>query len=391
VWRSYQPLPHAIGAAWLAASERAVPHDAAFAALFYALLAAFPLSVYGGARLLGLTPAASGLASLLVLLPSAAGDLDRYGIGYGAEVWRGSGLFTQLFALHFLAWAVGLTRLALDDGRGRTRASLALAGTALSHIVFGYVAAVSALVLALAGPTGRRAERLRRLVTLLAPAGLLLLWFVVPLLRARIAVNHSRLEHWYKWDSIGARWLFGDLFSGRFFDSGRPPTLTALVAAGAAAAIFAWRDALARRLLALTTVWLALYLGRSTWGPLVTLAAIPADFHIHRLQAAFELSSILLAAFGIERSVRSLAARSTTRGRSSPSGRAGSPPASRRRGASRSRSARCRCSRFSRAPTSTRRASFTTRCRSLRTRWRSATRRAASMTASSGYEPSSRP
>src|SRR5437773_7400920 len=203
VWRSYQPVPHVLGALWLEASERWASHDTAYATLVYALLVLFPASVYGGARLLGLSAGASGLAALLVLLPSASGDLDRYGLSYGAEVWRGSGLFTQLVALHFLAWTLGCVRRAVDQGRGRALAALLVAATALSHVVFGYVGFVSAVVIALVGSAGKRAERVARLVTVLGPAGLLLLWFVVPLFFSRIAVNHSRWEDWFKWDSLG--------------------------------------------------------------------------------------------------------------------------------------------------------------------------------------------
>jgi uncharacterized membrane protein len=309
VWRSYQPLPHLAGALWLGATERWVAHDRAFAALVYALIVLFPASVYGGARLFGLSPVASGIASLLVLLPSASGGLDRYGLGYGAQVWRGSGLFTQLVALHFLLWALGAIRRAVDCGRGRAMASLLVAATALSHIVFGYVVVVSAVVVAICGPRGERAVRLGRLGTILAGAGLLLLWFVAPLFLSRAAVNHSRFEDWFKWDSLGAPFLLSEILSGRFFDSARFATLSLLVALGAAAALATVRDAQSRRLLALTAVWLALYFGRTTWGYLLVFVGVPADFHLHRLQAAFELSAILLAARGVERVVGALASR----------------------------------------------------------------------------------
>jgi len=67
---------------------------------------------------------------------------------------RGSGLYTQIVALHFLLWALGLVARALDTGRGRAVAAFFLNATALSHIVFGYVAFVSAALLALVGPAG---------------------------------------------------------------------------------------------------------------------------------------------------------------------------------------------------------------------------------------------
>lgn len=309
VWRSYQPLPHLLGAAVLRLTEPFAAHAAAWAALVYALHVLLPLSVYGGARLLGISPGAAGLASLLVLMPSSWGEYGRFGLSYGATTWRGSGVYTQLAALLFLVPTFGLVARALDTGRRRALAAVFLALTALSHIVFGYVAFASAGVLALVGPAGERSRRLVRLVTIVAPALLLLAWFVVPLSLTSGEVNHSRWEDVRKWDSYGAAVILWDLFTGHLLDAGRLPWLSFLSALGVLAAIFSVREQLARRLLALAAFWLALFLGRATWGQLLLLAAVPADLHLHRLQATFELALLLLAAWGIERAVRAAAHR----------------------------------------------------------------------------------
>ncbi|MDD5564778.1 MAG: 6-pyruvoyl-tetrahydropterin synthase-related protein [Thermoanaerobaculaceae bacterium] len=299
VWRSYQPLPHLLGAGVLALSPGQAAHPAWFAALQYLLVALLPASVFLGARLLGLGPAAAGLAACLALAPSGAGDFGRYGLGYGATVWRGSGLFTQLVALHLLLPGLGVVARALDGGRRRPLASLLLALTSLSHIVFGYVAFVSAGVLAVVGPRGERPRRAVRLAAVVGPALLLLAWFVVPLFLAAGTINHSRWEPPWKWDSFGAPAIVSELVSGRLLDAGRAPLLSLLVLAGAAAAALAWREPIARRLLALAGTWLALYFGRPTWGHLLLLAGVPRDMPLHRLQAAFELCAVLLAAWGV--------------------------------------------------------------------------------------------
>jgi hypothetical protein len=304
VWRSYQPLPHLLAAAWLRAGEPFADHAASFAWLQYLLLVLLPASVYAGARLLGLKPTASGLASLLALAPAAAGELGRFGLGYGAFVWRGSGLYTQLVALHGLVLGLGLAARALDTGRGRAIAALVLAVTALSHIVFGYVAFVSTALLALVGPSGERSRRLVRLVTIVLPALALLAWFVVPLALAGGEVNHSRWEPAWKWDSFGAPPVLRALASGQLLDAGRGPWLSILCLAGALAALWRVREPLPRRLLVLATLWLALFLGRDTWGSLLLLAGVPGDLPLHRLQAGFELAAILLAAWGTDRLVR---------------------------------------------------------------------------------------
>jgi len=308
VWRSYQPLPHLVAAVCLRAAEPVAEHAATFAWLQYVLLVLLPASVYAGSRLLGLGSTAAGFASLLVVAPSGAGELGRFGLGYGAFVWRGSGLYTQLVALHGLALGLGFAVRALDTGRHRATAALLMAVTALSHVVFGYVAPVSVALFALVGPPGERSRRLVRLATVLLPALALLAWFVVPLALSGAEVNHSRWEAQWKWDSFGAPHILRALVSGQLLDSGRGPWLSVLCLAGALAAAWRIREPLPRRLVALATLWLALLFGRETWGGLLLLAGVPGDLPLHRLQAPFELAAVLLAAWGTDRLVRTAAA-----------------------------------------------------------------------------------
>src|SRR5206468_1098665 len=100
VWRGYQPLPHAAAALTFRVFRGFGDPAAIFAVLLYLLIVTFPASVYIGARLLGLGPPAAGLASLLAFASSATGNPGAYGLGYGSVLWRGTGLYTQLFALH---------------------------------------------------------------------------------------------------------------------------------------------------------------------------------------------------------------------------------------------------------------------------------------------------
>jgi uncharacterized membrane protein len=302
VWRTYQPLGHIVAAAALKVLSGVGEPASIFAALLYALLVLFPGSVYVGARLLGLSPPAAGLSALLVLGTSAqTGDLERFGIGYGSSVWRGAGLYTQLVGLHVLVLAVGAARKALDvgDRTSRVASAVLLALTTVSHIVLGYAAFVSLAILAVVGPRQQRATRLVRMVTIAAPALLMLAWFVVPYVLGGAIANHSRWEPVNKWDSYGAPMILQTLISGAFFDANRLPALTLLIAAGAATAAALRADATLRRLLALAGFWLVLFFGRATWGHLVTLAGVPADLPMHRFQAVFELFAILLGSAGV--------------------------------------------------------------------------------------------
>jgi hypothetical protein len=80
----------------------------------------------------------------------------------------------------------------------------------------------------------------------------LIAWFVIPLAHVREIVNHSRWEDPQKWDSYGARFILGEIVTGRLFDFGRGPWLTCLVAAGLVGAWLGRREIVAQRLLALT-------------------------------------------------------------------------------------------------------------------------------------------
>ena len=313
VWRTYQPLPHLLAAGVLAIGRPFGSPAALFAALQYALLVLLPISAYAAARGLGLGRTGAGLASLLILAPSGAGEFGRYGLEYGAFIWRGSGLYTQLVALHFFLLALAATSRALDSGRGRAGAGALLAATALSHIVFGYAVAASAVLLALTGPAGQRRRRIGRLFAIAAFAAALTAWFVAPIFLARGEINHSRWESAEKWNSFGAPSILHELGSGRLFDSGRLPALTLFLLAGAILAAARLRDPLARRLLALTVAWLALFFGRATWGKAIALAGVPADMPMHRFQGAFECFAVLLAAWGLETALRLCAGRRALR------------------------------------------------------------------------------
>jgi hypothetical protein len=305
VWRIYQPVPHLVAASVMRACRGFASPSATFAALYYLLLVLLPASLYLGARLMGLGPLAAGFAAVLIMSASGGGDFGRYGLSYGAFVWRGSGLFTELFALEVMLPTLGLVARSIDSGQGQTGAALGLTLTSLSHIFFGYVAFVSAAVWALVAAEGERPKRVVRALSIAGRALLLLAWFLVPMALVSSEVNRSRWDPAYKFDSYGARVILNELFSGRLLDFGRFPVLSLLIAVGALTAIFKIRELTPRRLLLVACVWLALFFGRETWGYLMIAAGIPSQFHLHRLEVAFELFAILLAGWGLERIVSS--------------------------------------------------------------------------------------
>src|SRR5271167_3023518 len=258
LWHFYQPLPHMLAGLWLTLTSHFASAPASFAVLYYLLMVALPASTYVGARLFGLEPLAAGFASILIIGVSEIGDLSRYGLSYGAYVRRGSGLYTQLMSYNLLMPALGLANYSLNTGKRRILAACLVAATALCHVVFGYAAIVSVAIMALVGPRGDRSRRVVRAASILIPAFILLAWFVVPMLLASGEANRCRWDDVWKFDSWGANNILVTLASGHFFDDGRIPIMTALLALASLLALYRWKRPMPRRLLVLTVLWLAI-------------------------------------------------------------------------------------------------------------------------------------
>ncbi|HHZ68174.1 MAG TPA: hypothetical protein EYN52_09765, partial [Alphaproteobacteria bacterium] len=90
----------------------------------YLLLSLFPLSIYWSLRRYGfnqLTSAMGGIVASLTATPGLFGlDLDSY-------VWRGHGLYTQLWAMVLLPPSLALSYRVMRDGKGYFWATLLLA------------------------------------------------------------------------------------------------------------------------------------------------------------------------------------------------------------------------------------------------------------------------
>jgi hypothetical protein len=296
VLHAYQPL-----ASFATAALGLFTSEAGFSALFQGLklllLLAFPLCVYAGARWLELDEGAALGAAAVAPLVSTDG---LYGLEYGSYLWRGSGLYTQLWAMDMLPLAIGRSWSALRGRAGAPGAAALLALTLLAHTIYGYVAVVSFALAAclLLRSTGARTV-LRRAAPVLALSGAMVAFFVVPMLLDAGAINHSRWEPAWKWDSYGHEWVLSHLARGELFDHARLPVLTVLLVLGLILSLRRSAGSGARFAGVGLLVWLALYCGRPTWGALLVLAGISADVPLHRLIGAVHLYGILLSGIAL--------------------------------------------------------------------------------------------
>ncbi|HVX29854.1 MAG TPA: 6-pyruvoyl-tetrahydropterin synthase-related protein, partial [Nitrolancea sp.] len=264
------------------------------------MLSLFPLSIFWSMRRFGfglLAAAFSGLAAPLL----ATNGL--YGFDFASYVWRGYGLYTQLWGMFLLPLALALGYQLLRTGRGYFPATLLLVLTLLCHTVYGYLAIVALGVIALVLCFDERVLAdswrrfwlvVRRLVLLFGLTALAGSYFLVPFLLDGTYMNRSVWEYSYKYNSFGADSILTWFRQGDLFDYGRLPVLTLLVVAGLVICIVRWRESLYRLPPILFGVWLALYFGKPTWGTLLNLLPLSHDMQFHRLIGGVHMAGLLL-------------------------------------------------------------------------------------------------
>jgi hypothetical protein len=313
--RTYQTLGHFVPAAAYFLLGKQIDVPTLFAWIRFVLLFCLPLSVFASARMLNLGRAQAVAAAALSSLVATNG---LYGFEYGSFLWRGSGLYTQLWATHFLFFSIGLTYRAVLFGRQLTGAAIALSLTFLSHFIYGYMGALTACLLVLV-PTARvdRATRAVRVAVVGALAFSLCAFVILPMLGDVSWINHSRWEEAWKWDSFGATRVLTWLVRGELLDYGRLPVLSLFALIGLVVAGSRFRKLHPRKSLAVpiettpadeahrflvsgAVFWILMFFGRPTWGVLLSFLGASPDLHLHRLVGGFHLFTILLVgvAFG---------------------------------------------------------------------------------------------
>jgi hypothetical protein len=265
----------------------------------YLLITLWPLTVYWCGRLFGLGRwTAATAAAMSPFLASVAG------IGYESEayIWRGYGVWTQLWASWTLPLAWGFTYRALSSTRRAILpAVLFIMLTVALHFETGYLAFVPLVVWPFIVPSDVW-RRLGRALLVGVAALLASAWVIVPLLAqshwaARNQVlSGSGLENGY-----GAKQMLAWLFEGKLYDNGRLlPVVTLLVGVGLAVCLSRWRSFTAgRALVSLWVVTLLMTFGRTTFGGLYAVVPGSSDIFIRRFQIGVQLSGLLLAGVGL--------------------------------------------------------------------------------------------
>ena len=310
--RLYQPLAHLLTAAVYFLLGKSVSLMTIFVWIRFLAVVLLPLSFYAGARLLELRRSVALAAAVMSPLISSAG---LFGLEYGSYVWAGNGLFPQSVAAHCFLLSLGFGFRSLRRGTGGAQAGAWLGLTCLAHLIFGYMAAMSLVLLAILPDQGSsRVERLVRLVRI-GGVGLALSAFqLLPLFLDNSIINHSRWEPSWKWDSFGATATLRYLLSGGLLDEGRLPVLSLAALSGFLMVVRRRRTASPAETFAAcgAVLWILLLFGRPFWGPALTLFGLSPDVQLHRVAAGVQAFLILLGAIAAGEAWRELTIRGQT-------------------------------------------------------------------------------
>ncbi len=302
LFRYYQHLGHQIPALAVALSGGALSPEKALAWTVYLLFSLLPLPLYGSARRLGLDRlAALGAAAVGSLLATDS----LYGVEAMSFVWGGYGLYTRLWAAWLFPLAFAQTHVTLRTGQGYLLSVVLVAGLLLCQMPYAYILILSLAVLALVGawqpgarkanrPDGSLEQRLWRLFVVLALAGVVASYYLIPFLLGGAYTNPIVMAIPWKHEASGAGWVLSSLVKGELFDAGRFPSLTLLAGLGFAICAWRWRQASYRALGLMALFWLLLFFGQPTWGTLLSLLPMSGSIDFHRRIGALHLGGIYL-------------------------------------------------------------------------------------------------
>ena len=281
--------------------------------VIYLLLSLFPLTVFLAVRIIGLSFITAGLTSLIASHLSTDG---LYGLDPSSFLWRGFGLSSQLFAMIWLPLVIAHAYIyVVRDTDKKTSITTALptilflALTTAGHLGIGIITFLSIGILAVCPYIGAIAMKqwtratarsipntLAKITLVFGTVGLLLGYWIIPVLTDSAYHNISVWDGIWKFDSFGYREVLANFINGNVFDFGRMPILSILVLIGLFASISSQYFSLG----ILFAFWMLMYFGRTTWGGLFNLIPGMSEFHLSRFIVGVHIAGIFLISLSID-------------------------------------------------------------------------------------------
>jgi hypothetical protein len=293
-FHQYQSLPHIV----TAYVSKLFGVQTTYAWSLYLLLALWPICVYVTVRLFGLSGWAAGAAAAIAPL-LVAGPASTVVAGFGYEnasyIWRGHGLWAQLWGMWLLPLSLALTWRAIARRDSLALAAVVTGLTVACHLITGYLALAAIGLWVVLVPSQLR-SRLGRGLIVGVGSLVVIAWMIVPFLTDRKYAVYAVLRGSIGNTSYGAAKTASWLVTGEFFDSGRVPVITLFVGVGAIVCATRWRrDEASRAVLAFFLMSLLLFSGRPVLGAVIPNAD---EIYFPRFIIGVHLGGIILAGIG---------------------------------------------------------------------------------------------
>jgi len=299
--RSYQSLPHLTMYAVYRIVLQSVSLPTILAVSTIVMAMVLPWSSYVMARKFGYERVSASFVGVLSVLVSEVGG---YGMGMQNYSWGTHGIISQLWALVFVAPALGYSFEYLRTGRNLPQALLLVLLGCGSHLLsvhlVGFTAVTATVVLLMTRSCGK--EAIKRLVLFAIGCGAVISYQLVTLIPDTSIIHQSVLEPSWKFTSHGIKWTYTHLLDGSLFDQDRWPVISVMLLLGS---VLLLRDAVVRGrserlcavlLLACFAVWLSLLSGYQVWGWLFGSVPGLSSMQMHRFIVGAHLFGICIAA-----------------------------------------------------------------------------------------------
>lgn len=296
VFHHYQHLPHLVVVLAYYLLFQTVSLFFIFHLIFYLILVFYPLVLYFSLRKMRFSRLAAAGAALFSLSLS---NINGYGFELGAFVWRGSGIYSQLWAMLLMPLALSSIYKTLEENQGYFQSVIFLFLLANSQIMFSLMGMITAsLFIFTSFKPGEIWERLKRLLLIFVLFFVVVSYLLIPAIVDSPYHAHSPYDFPEKWNSYGWQYITTQFLNGNLLDFGRISILTVLAVTGLLFSLskkaFNYRWAGAGFIL-----WFLLYFGRPTWGALYNIFPMSSSLHLHRFVTMVHFFGAILAGVGL--------------------------------------------------------------------------------------------
>jgi len=292
IFHYYQHLPHLAVVSIYYLLFKTASMFFIYHLILYLLLVFYPLALYYSLRKMDFSEMSSACAALFSL---GLSNINGYGFELGSFVWRGSGMFTQLWAMFLLPLTLSSIYNTVNKNKGYFRSVLLLFCLTLSQTMFVLMAIItSCLFIFKSFEWPEVLERIKSLAIIFFFFLIAIAYLLIPMQLDSPYHAHSTYDFPEKWDSYGFRYITTHFLNGDILDHGRMPVVTVLAVLGLFFA-FSKRALRYRWAAAGAVIWFLLYFGRHTWGSLMDLIPMGSALHLHRFVTMVHFFGAIMA------------------------------------------------------------------------------------------------